>query len=66
MEKLTAYLKAERGRLSRLAAALDIGPSAISQWEEIPLSRVVAVEKVTGIPRHELRPDFFVYVEVAK
>jgi DNA-binding transcriptional regulator YdaS (Cro superfamily) len=59
MEKLTAYLKAERGRLSKLAAALEINPSAISQWDEIPLNRVIGVERCTGIPRQELRPDFF-------
>lgn len=66
MEKFTAYLKAERGRLSKLAAALKINPSAISQWTEIPLNRVVAVEKFTGIPRSDLRPDFFGLVEAAE
>lgn len=47
------------GTGDKLAANLGISPQAISQWEKIPLSRVFDVERVTGIPRHELRPDFF-------
>lgn len=65
MEKFLAYLNAERGRRISLAAALNIAPSAISQWREVPLSRVVAIEAATGIPRSELRPDIFL-VEAGK
>jgi len=63
MEKLLEYLNAERGRRIILATALEINPSAISQWDEVPLSRVVAVEKATGISRADLRPDLFGAVE---
>jgi DNA-binding transcriptional regulator YdaS (Cro superfamily) len=45
--------------VSKLAAALKIKPQAISQWIEVPLNRVPEVEALTGIPRHELRPDFW-------
>lgn len=39
--------------------ALD--KSTISRWERygVPIERVPIVEKVTGLSRHELRPDFF-------
>jgi len=47
------------GTGERLAADLGITPQAISQWEKVPLNRVLDVERVTGIPRSELRPDFF-------
>lgn len=47
------------GTSDALAAKLEITPQAISQWTQIPLGRVFDVERVTGIPRHELRPDFF-------
>ncbi len=59
MEPLRDYLKAERGRASRLAEALDIFPSAISQWIEVPSKHVLGVERVTGISRHNLRPDLY-------
>lgn len=47
------------GTGDKLAAALEITPQAISQWEKVPLTRVFEVERITGISRHELRPDFF-------
>lgn len=59
MEHLREWLDAERGRLKGLAKALGIFPSAISQWIEVPVKRVPDVERITGISRHVLRPDFF-------
>ena len=59
MDKLRAYLDAERGRASRLAETLKIFPSAISQWKQIPLKHVLDVERFTGLSRHALRPDYF-------
>lgn len=59
MEPLREYLKAERGRASRLAEALKVFPSTISQWTEVPPHHVLAVEGFTGISRHILRPDLY-------
>lgn len=59
MEKLTAWLKAERGRLSKLALEIRITPGAIAQWEKVPAERLGDVSKATGIPMEELRPDIF-------
>jgi DNA-binding transcriptional regulator YdaS (Cro superfamily) len=44
-----------------LADALGhiITRQAIDQWDVIPLARVPDVARATGIPREELRPDFF-------
>ncbi|HEX5508775.1 MAG TPA: Cro/CI family transcriptional regulator [Pseudolabrys sp.] len=47
------------GTGAALAAHLGITRGAIFQWDEIPVERVVAVEKITGIPRDRLRPDVF-------
>lgn len=52
------------GSARALAAVLRITPQALSQWREIPIGRVVAIEGATGIPRHELRPDIFQRPEV--
>jgi DNA-binding transcriptional regulator YdaS (Cro superfamily) len=47
------------GSVSALARKLNIKRQAVAQWEAIPLDRVVAVEKATGISRQELRPDLW-------
>lgn len=59
MEKLTAYLKAERGRLTKLAEHVGVNPSAVSQWKSVPVEHLAEVEAFTGIPRQELLPEAF-------
>lgn len=59
METLRTWLKAERGRASRLAEFLQMFPSALSQWVQVPAERVLDVESHTGISRHDLRPDLY-------
>lgn len=48
------------GGRSAAAVAIGISPQAIQKWVNngrVPLDRVVQVEDLTGIPRHQLRPD---------
>lgn len=49
--------------LSQEAVASRIGvqKSAICKWERgrVPAERVLDVERVTGISRHDLRPDLY-------
>lgn len=59
MEKLLQYLNAGRGRRHSLAGSLSISPSAISMWDRVPAERVIDVERLTGVSRHELRPDLY-------
>lgn len=47
------------GSASALARFLGISPSAVLQWDEVPPSRVLAVEKMTGVSRYDLRPDIY-------
>ncbi len=47
------------GGLAGLAKPLGISEQAISQWDEVPPLRVLAVERASGIPREELRPDLY-------
>lgn len=59
MHKLKAWLDGERGRRTLLAANLGITPGALSQWAQVPPERALDVERITGISRHELRPDVY-------
>lgn len=47
------------GGLTKLAASLNITKQAVAQWDEVPPLRVLEVERVSGVPRHELRPDLY-------
>ena len=66
MDDLKAWIKAERGRLAKLAAACGITHSAVWQWERVPQDRILVVEKVTSIPRATLRPDLYSELEAAQ
>lgn len=59
MNALQTYIKAERGRLSKLAEAIHVTPGAIAQWKKVPAERVPQVSEATGIPRAALRPDLY-------
>lgn len=59
MDKLNAWIEAERGRLTLLAGECGITHSAVCQWDRVPSDRVLIVERVTGIPRADLRPDLY-------
>ncbi len=50
---------AAAGGREKLAPMLGITVQAIWQWDEVPPLRVLAVERATGVPRHELRPDLY-------
>lgn len=65
MTNAQQILKRERGLKLKVARALKITHGAVSQWKEIPPLRVLDVERVTGISRHELRPDLYPEPEAA-
>jgi DNA-binding transcriptional regulator YdaS (Cro superfamily) len=53
-----AQLRAAGWGPARLSSRMDdITPQAISQWRQVPADRVIEIERITGISRHELRPD---------
>ena len=58
---LTLYRKQTGRTQLELSALLNIKSAAISKWERrgIPPRRVLDVERITGISRHELRPDLY-------
>lgn len=50
------------GSQSALARVLGCTPQNVQRWcasGRVPAERVISVERATGIPRHELRPDLY-------
>ena len=47
------------GSRYRLALKLGISPAAVHKWKDIPVWRVLEVERITHIDRAKLRPDLF-------
>lgn len=47
------------GGISALSRLLGIAQPSVSIWTRVPAERVVAVENVTSVPRHILRPDLY-------
>jgi TorA maturation chaperone TorD len=47
------------GGISALSRLLGIAQPSVSIWTRVPAERVLAVESVTAVPRHVLRPDLY-------
>ena len=50
------------GSQSALARATNVRPQAVQQWVaagRVSHTKVLDVERVSGVPRHELRPDLY-------
>lgn len=60
MEEALTRAKKLAGGAGGLADALgNITPQAVSQWTKVPANRVLEVERITGVSRHDLRPDIY-------
>lgn len=55
---LERAVKAAGGR-RQLAEAIGVSRQNIYKWRKVPAEQVMKVEKVTGVPRSELRPDIY-------
>jgi DNA-binding transcriptional regulator YdaS (Cro superfamily) len=58
---LKALLKRQNIKPATLARELKVDKSQITRWaqKKVPAERVLDVERITGISRHEMRPDVF-------
>jgi DNA-binding transcriptional regulator YdaS (Cro superfamily) len=59
--KLKSLLRERGMTLSGLARAVEVDKATVTRWSNgrVPPERVRDVEKVTGIPPHDLRPDLW-------
>jgi TorA maturation chaperone TorD/DNA-binding transcriptional regulator YdaS (Cro superfamily) len=53
------------GGVAELARKIGIAQPSVSNWNQVPAQRVIAVEAATGISRRELRPDLYDESELA-
>lgn len=58
---LKTLVKARGLKLIDVSRGLGVDKATVTRWAQkrIPAERVVEVERLTGIPRHELRPDLY-------
>jgi DNA-binding transcriptional regulator YdaS (Cro superfamily) len=47
------------GSQLELARALGLPKQSINNWRRIPPHHVIRIEKLTGVSRHDLRPDIY-------
>jgi len=62
MNKIIENVILKGGGCSALGRAIGITHAGIHRWRimgRIPAARVLSVERLTGISRHDLRPDVF-------
>jgi DNA-binding transcriptional regulator YdaS (Cro superfamily) len=45
--------------ISKLATDLGISRIAIYKWTKVPAKWLIQIERQTGIPRQDLRPDLY-------
>jgi len=55
---LTTAIEAA-GSQHELARRLRIKAQSVTKWTRVPAERVLQVERVTGVSRHDLRPDLY-------
>lgn len=54
-----SIIRRGRGSLAKLADDLGVTRAAVAKWRQVPASRVLKVAELTGLTRHELRPDLY-------
>lgn len=59
IEQITKAAINAAGGAVAVAQHFGILRSAVYQWKRTPATRVVMLERISGIPRHVLRPDIF-------
>lgn len=58
---LSSLLRPRQLRLADLARGIGVNKSTVTRWDRrnVPAERVLDVERITGISRHDLRPDLY-------
>ena len=57
MDNITRLAVKKCGGAKELARMLGMSRQAVAKWTVVPPRHVLLVERISGIPRYELRPD---------
>jgi len=58
-------LRERRGMVAEVARGLGLTRAAVGKWVRVPAEHLIAVERITGIPREALRPELYIRVPVS-
>jgi transcriptional regulator with XRE-family HTH domain len=59
LDSVMKKIRTTRGLSSRIAKACGIERTAVYQWAQVPLKRIMEVADVLNVPPEQVRPDFF-------
>ena len=59
MIKVVEQAAEKAGGVVALARELGIKHTALYSWKRVPAERVLDIERISGVSRHEMRPDIF-------
>lgn len=59
MSSMTKIAIKRAGGAPLVARELGLTRQAITKWEEVPAKHVLAIERLSGVTRYELRPDIY-------
>lgn len=48
------------GGVVALSLKLGLCRASVSAWKIVPAEHILAVERITGVPREQIRPDLYV------
>lgn len=61
MQSVSDIIKTTGG-VTKIACELGVPVATVSSWglrNQVPATRVLDFERITGVPRHEIRPDIY-------
>jgi len=59
MSNVTKNAIKRAGGAPVIARELGLTRQAVNKWDEVPSKHVLAIEKLSGVTRYELRPDLY-------
>ena len=59
MNEITRIAIDRAGGPRAVSREVKLTRQAVAKWEEIPPRHVLALERLSGVSRHDLRPDIY-------